>query len=367
MQDVFEVLFPYLVALYVLDCIQFVSRHHLLLTSLTGRRFRLHRAGVYLTGILPIGRTFLTHDLPLWVTTEGIYYLRANSPAPQIAEQPMDRQFTSFRDLKSLQAEGKRVIFNGDANIKFPSADSARRWVSLIQKLQHHPPSERTNIICTLLGQTQCTTRLLQLKKLHAKVLSSLELTGSLLFMGTFILLPLALYSPLKHHVRFDLLIALIAAIYLATIILAFRSHSVLYVGDRSGRAQFLLSLVFSPVNAIHAGCSLTKDLYSRFDYLTLCACFLSPEALGLLIRREAIRIDSRQSLAYSQDWNEFWQLKKSALKRLLEPLGVCLADIKRPPEKQDPTAKWYCPACLTEYVKNAEICCDCGAALNKY
>jgi len=367
MQDVFEVLFPYLVALYVLDCVQFVSRHHLLLSSLTGRRFRLHRAGVYLTGILPIGRTFLTHDLPLWVTSEGLYYLPANSPAPQIADQPSDWQFISFRDLKSLQAEGKRVTFNGDAKIIFPSVDSARRWVSLIQKLQHHAPSDRANRIGALLGQTQRTARLLRMKKLHAKVLSGLELTGSLLFFGTFILLPLALYSPLKHHVQFNLLIELIAAIYLATIILAFRSHRVLYIGDRSGRAQFLLSLVFSPVNAIHAGCSLTKDLYSRFDYLTLCACFLSPEALGPLIRREAIRIDSRLSPACSQDWNEFWQLKKGALNRLLKQIGVCMADIKRAPEKQDSTAEWYCPACLTEYVKNAETCFDCGAVLNKF
>ena len=292
MQDVFEVLFPYLVALYVLDCIQFVSRHHLLLSSLTGRRFRLHRAGVYLTGILPIGRTFLTHDLPLWVTTAGLYYLPANSPAPQIADQPSDWQFISFRGL---------------------------------------------------------------------------ELTGSLLFFGTFILLPLALYSPLKHHVQFNLLLVLIAAIYLATLILAFQSHRILYTDDRSGRAQFLLSLVFSPVNAIHAGGCLTKDLYSRFDYLTLCACFLSPETLGPLIRREAIRIDSRLSPAYSKDWNEFWQLKKGALNRLLKQIGVCMADIERAPEKQDPTAEWYCPACLTEYVKNAEICFDCGAALHKF
>jgi hypothetical protein len=367
MQDVFEVLFPYLVALYVLDCIQFVSRHHLLLSSLTGRRFRLHRAGVYLTGILPIGRTFLTHDLPLWVTTAGLYYLPANSPAPQIADQPSDWQFISFRDLNSLQAEGKRVTLNGDAKIKLPSADSARRWVALIQKLQHHARCDRANRIGVLLGQTQRIARLLRLKKIHAKVLSGLELTGSLLFFGTFILLPLALYSPLKHHVQFNLLLVLIAAIYLATLILAFRSHRVLYLGDRSGRAQFLLSLVFSPVNAIHAGGCLTKDLYSRFDYLTLCACFLSPETLGPLIRREAIRIDSRLSPAYSKDWNEFWQLKKGALNRLLKQIGVCMADIKRAPEKQDPTAEWYCPACLTEYVKNAEICFDCGAALNKF
>jgi hypothetical protein len=340
MQDVFEVLFPYLVALYVLDCIQFVSRHHLLLSSLTGRRFRLHR---------PIGRTFLTHDLPLWVTTAGLYYLPANSPAPQIADQPSDWQFIAFRDLNSLQAEGKRVTLNGDAKIKLPSADSARRWVALIQKLQHQVPCDRANRIGALLGQTQRTARLLRLKKIHAKVLSGLELTGSLLFFGTFILLPLALYSPLKHHVQFNLLLVLIAAIYLATLILAFRSHRVLYLGDRSGRAQFLLSLVFSP------------------DYLTLCACFLSPETLGPLIRREAIRIDSRLSPAYSKDWNEFWQLKKGALNRLLKQIGVCMADIKRAPEKQDPTAEWYCPACLTEYVKNAEICFDCGAALNKF
>jgi hypothetical protein len=367
MQDVFAVLFPYLVALYVLDCIQFVSRHHLLLSSIAGRKYRLHRAGVYLTGMLPFGRIFLTHDLPLCVTTDGIYYQTANSPAPQIAHRPSDWQFIFFRELKSLQSDGKSVTLNGDEKIKFPSPDSARRWVSLIEKLQQQPPSERAGRIGALLGQTQRIARLLLLTKLHAKVLSALELTGSLLFFGTFILLPLALYSPLKHHVHFNLLLVLIAAIYLTTLILAFRGHRILYTGDRSGRAQFLLSLVFSPVNAIHAGCCLTKDLYSRFDYLTLCAGFLSPEALGSTIRREAIRIDSRISPAHSKDWNEFWQLKKDALNSLLKQLDVSMADIKRAPEKQDPTAEWYCPACLTEYVKNAEICFDCGAALNKF
>jgi len=367
MQDVFEVLFPYLVALYVLDCIQFVSRHHLLLSSLAGRRFRLHRAGVYLTGVLPFGRTFLAHDLPLWVTTKGIYYLPANSPAPQFADQPADWQFISFRELKSLQTDGKSVTLNGDEKIKFSSAASAQRWVSLIKELQHHAPSDRANRIGALLGQTQRISRLLRLRKLHAKVLSYLDMTGSLLFFGTFILLPLALYSPLKHRVQFNLLIMLIAAIYLATLILAFQNHRILYTGDRSGRAQFLLSLVFSPVNAIHAGCCLTKDLYSRFDYLALCACFLSQEAFSSLIRREAIRIESHLSPAHGKDWNEFWQLKKDALNSLLTQMDVSMADITKAPEKQDPTAEWYCPACLTEYIKNAEICFDCGAALNKF
>lgn len=281
MHDVFDVLFPYLVALYVLDCIQFVSRHHLLLSSVAGRRFRLRRAGVYLAGILPFGSTFLSHDLPLWVTTEGIYYMPESSPAPQTASQPSDCQFISFQELSSLQADGKSVALNGNEKIKFPSAASARRWVSLTEKLQHRKPTDRTNRIDALLGQTQRIARLLRLRKLHAKVLSCLDVTGSLLFFGTFILLPLALYSPLKYRVQFNLLIVLIAAIYLATLILAFRSHRILYTGDRNGRAQFLLSLVFSPVNAIHAGCCLTKDVYSRFDYLKLCACFLSPEALA--------------------------------------------------------------------------------------
>lgn len=367
MQDVFEVLFPYLVALYVLDGIQFVSRDHLLLSSLAGRRFRLHRAGVYLTGILPLGRAFLTHDLPLWITKEGIYFLPANSPAPQIADQPSDWHFISFRALKSLKLDGKSVSLNGQEKIKFPNAASAHRWQLLAKDMQQRTPSERTNKMATLLGQTHCMARVLRLRKLHAKLLCNLDLTGCLLFFGTFILLPLTLYSPLKHRVHFNLLLVLIAAVYLATLILACRAHRMLYLRDRSGRAQFLLSLIFSPVNAIHAGCNLSKDLYSRFDYLTLWACLLPPQALVPLIRKEAVRIDSRLTSAHSKDWHEFWQMKKDALNRLLKQMDLSMTDIIRAPEKHDPTAIWYCPACLTEYVKKVEVCFDCGAGLKKF
>ena len=60
-------------------------------------------------------------------------------------------------------------------------------------------------------------------------------------------------------------------------------------------------------------------------------------------------------------------KLKKELLHGLLEKCGISQNEISTTPEKQDQTASYYCPICLTEYRKKRHNCIDCEIALKKF
>jgi len=147
----------------------------------------------------------------------------------------------------------------------------------------------------------------------------------------------------------------------------AFDCLFILQRENRGAQVQQLLSLVFSPVNAAHAGFLLTKDLYGRFAFPALCAAFLPREAFLALARKEFARIDSCLPGERAADWMEHWQTRKETLTRLLTEVGTSEDEIRKAPNKKDPAARWYCPACLGEYIEGTDLCGDCELQLEKF
>ena len=66
-------------------------------------------------------------------------------------------------------------------------------------------------------------------------------------------------------------------------------------------------------------------------------------------------------------DWQKLWKLKKELLQNLLEKCGIPQNEIATIPKKQDPTANYYCPFCMTEYSIKRQNCIDCDIALKKF
>ena len=73
MKYVLEVLFPYIIILYLFDCIIYIKKHHLLFASLFGKKFTIKKIGLYLASLLPLSETILSHSLPICFTEKGIY------------------------------------------------------------------------------------------------------------------------------------------------------------------------------------------------------------------------------------------------------------------------------------------------------
>jgi len=154
---------------------------------------------------------------------------------------------------------------------------------------------------------------------------------------------------------------------YLLLLAVAFLTLKKLYGSDNDHRTYTLLSIIFSPVNAIHILGYLTKDLFSHFNHLAVAAYFLHRDAFKELAGKEKCLIDYFEKEIERQDWREYWRLKRELLLGLLDKVKISLVEISTPPEKKDPTAVCYCPVCRTEYRQKRSNCVDCEVALKEY
>jgi hypothetical protein len=140
-----------------------------------------------------------------------------------------------------------------------------------------------------------------------------------------------------------------------------------LYRFENDLRSSVIFSLILSPVNAAHVVNYLTKDLYFRFNYLPLAACFLPRTSFLELARKEILLSDHYENEIQRPDWREFWRLKKEMLQGLLDDCDISLPEILDAPERQDQTAAFYCPFCRTEYRQKRPVCLDCEMALKEF
>ena len=128
-----------------------------------------------------------------------------------------------------------------------------------------------------------------------------------------------------------------------------------------------LLSVIFSPVNALHVIGYLTRYLYSRFHSLARAASFLPANAFKDFIRKELLLIEQRMDDIERKDWRELWKLKRELAYDLLKARNIDLDELLAAPVRQDQSALLYCPYCLTEYSKKRHSCIDCDMALREF
>ena len=171
----------------------------------------------------------------------------------------------------------------------------------------------------------------------------------------------------LPPTVNFNALVICIASFYFLLLIVAIRTLKKLYRFDNDLRSHMLLSIILSPVNAIHVISYLTRDLYFKFNYLTLAAFFMPRDSFKELVRKEIFLIDYFENEIDRQGWRKFWKLKKELLQGMLEKCEISISEISKPPEKRDQTAIYYCPFCRTEYRKKRLHCIDCEVALKEF
>jgi len=67
------------------------------------------------------------------------------------------------------------------------------------------------------------------------------------------------------------------------------------------------------------------------------------------------------------KEWLKFWATKKDLLLDLLDECEISLREILKPPEKQDQTAIYFCPFCMSEYSQKQHHCIDCEMVLIEF
>lgn len=362
-----EVLFPYIFLLYVFDCITCVKARQVLLTSLFGKKFDLKRSGVHLAGLLPTSQTILVYNLPVYCTRDGVYLVPDQPVSNSRIEKAEDFNFIKFQDLESVETEGKNIKLNKTHTIQTPSSASARVNAKFIYQLKNLGPSDRKEKIKTFLSDSFALDEVKKIETSGSKSFSIIKILSSYLFVVVFFILPAVLYSNLFEFINLKALLVCICSFYFLLLAAAFMTLKKLYRFDSDFRSYTLLSIIFSPVNAIHVISYLTKNLYFRFNYLTLAAYFLRRDAFKELVKKEMVLVDHFENEIHRRDWKKFWKLKKESLQGLLDQCGISPEEISAPPEKQDQTAIYYCPFCMTEYRQKRHHCLDCEMALKEF
>jgi len=367
MKYVLEVLFPYIFLLYVCDCITYVRSRHVLLTSLFGKKFDLKKSGVRLAGLLPISQTVISHNLPLHYTRDGNYVVLDDSGSNTGIDKAEDFTFLKFEDLELIEAEGKNIKFNNTHTLKTPSAASARFQAKFANNIKKRNPADRQERIKKFLSDSYDLDAIKKIDTSSSKLFTIIKILSSYLFVLVFFVLPAALFSNLLKYINLNPLLICICSVYLLLLLVSFLTLKKLYASEKDFISYTLLSIIFAPVNAIHVLSYVTKELYSRFNYLAIAAYYMPRNSFKELARKEMFLIDYLEYEIDTQDWLKCCRLKRELLIDLLDRHEISLDEISTAPEKQDHTAHFFCPFCMTEYREKRHKCLDCEMALKEF
>jgi hypothetical protein len=217
------------------------------------------------------------------------------------------------------------------------------------------------------LNETTDRQGLKALKDKYAKHFALLKVLCAIFSLNLLILLPLTLYTELSLSVNLLFVFSGLGLNYLIILIMAYWKHRQLFPKEFRQRGLMILSTVFSPVTAIHILHHLTRDMYHRFDSLTVAAELLKRDDFKDQMRKELQRIHYLRSRGVDESLNQSLDLKERALERLRNGLGILLEEISAAPQRQDPLAVSYCPLCGIEYQSGFDTCSDCQAPLREY
>jgi hypothetical protein len=367
MREVIDILFPYIVLLYIIDSIQYIHHYHLHFVTIFGSRYKLKNRGIHFFQFSPISKTILSYKFPFPITGLGLYFLRNFDSDHKELHNPEDFQYISYKNIEVIETDGKVVKINNKNLLKMPSAMSAKYIVSLIHDLMAETIEIRNNRIEQLLTKKNDIKEIKKLQENYSNYFFFIRMLSSFLFINIFILLPLILYTDLYLYMNIFGITVNIALFYLIIVITTYIIHRRLYNDERKQRVLNILSIILSPVSAMHAINYLCKDMFIKFDYLAIASQLLPLEDFQSLIKKKLYYIDHLISQSSENDWIEYWKMKKKALLNLIDSQGVSLGNILAIPKKRDETAILYCPFCMTEYRNRHEICSDCGVGLKRF
>jgi hypothetical protein len=79
MHAFFQALFPFIVIIYLVDCIAGVRKGQLIFFSFVGSRFWWKQSGIFLLGLLPVSEVIAAQKTPLAFTRYGLYISSKNN------------------------------------------------------------------------------------------------------------------------------------------------------------------------------------------------------------------------------------------------------------------------------------------------
>ncbi len=367
MQETLATLYPYIVLLYILDCLVYVDKDQLLFISPWVGVARLVRRGIRFLGLLPVNEIFSAADLNLFPTPSGIYLLEDEKQGEMLNPSPSSYRFIPYGNIECLRSEGDRLRLGPDIVVKTPSSRYAKHLADRVSRLIQSDPSERYDLIDDDMNHAMDITRIAELHCDLEKSIRNLKILSALWFALLFVLLPVFLYHITGPRYIIEIIFALVGILYAGTILYTGYLLGNTHGGHPGIKTDILLPIALNPAAGMHAPGYLAKDRLARFDPAALAAHLLPQTSFFRLMRTELYRAHAAIRIRDDFGWHEYWRIRLAALKALLKNMDRSEADVNAQPERWDPDAASYCPVCLTEYRSGFVLCSDCRILLNVY
>ena len=365
-----ESLIALLCALYLSDCWFLVAPAARVLRSPWLRGWTATESGlriansagawVLLQPLAPLGRHAVIEPWPLALTPDAA----VNRAQPrQLGRETAELAPIGAEAWPRLESEGRRVRLGRREVALASSPRAAERAVRRLRALAGLPRDEREARIEAELRDAFDAAAIERRASEVLRASRPLLLACNALFLYLIAALP-AVLATLGLEATWPWLLGGLAC-FETWVLLAFaRAHRELYPESRLERRLQLAQMIFSPPLAVRATDAALRDAFAGFHPLAVervlvpAAEFATRVAPAL---RESAAGATRSSLPESvRAVRAAFDARESReIARLAREVGLDPERILAPPSRED-DSRGYCPACLTQYLRDDGVCSDC-------
>ena len=359
--DILTVLWPYLAALYVLDCLLVVRGGHLLFSGTTFSGFRARGAGLRLAGLFPWDWSILSVREPLILSETGLYVRAFPFPDDHRPLGPDDLEFIPYEVISNVSRDGRKVIIDGKVIHTAPTGVVAGHLAGKIRTILNTPVGDRRKVVGAVMAAAY------DLQAIRDAVEGIKRFTSFLLFASTLLFILVFVSIPVSLLIRIPLPwlwgeMVLIGVVYFLIVALWWKAHGTLLPGESGDRLEELMIFVFFPVSTMHAFGKLTRRLLAPFDNVALNVV-LDPEGAAEVLKREYIRVWAAAAGSGGGEALEtVWEARTGILEKLAREAGVDLTSTRIQPEASG--GEMVCPLCVATYREGITECVDCRVPL---
>jgi hypothetical protein len=371
-----QLLYLVLVVIYAWECLCWLRRGSVAFVTWGGRRWRaIHPAtslgnqhgGLTLAWPLPpLGTLFVGNQFPLSISADAVLAFVSSSVNPG-GRPPQTGSLIRFDEIKSVSANGKKVLINGQLLVRTSSATYAADIAGKLQKLEKLSLNERARMIERMARDRFDTASMKDRWNALRKQMTRVRVLANFLFIYLFAIVPAVLWL-FGLRTTWPLLVAVLLVLTTATAVSFWRIHKKFYPESEDERFTHFLIILLSPATTIRACDILTRPLLESFHPLAIAkvVCEDAPfRTLAGMVLRE-IHYPAQSHHAGANAKAAFVEkaarlLLQQTTEDFLKSNGIKPNDLLKPPPRSEASCQSYCPRCLAQFTVASGLCNDCG------
>jgi hypothetical protein len=362
MAEIVYELYPFIVALYLVDALAWVSTREVVFASLTGESFRTRRPGLNLIGLLPFAMDLrVAANRPI-ATRSGVLVPPEGPVTAGALSNPSNYQTVPYTEARQAKVEHTTVKFNDFTRWKAPTPGAALHVQALVLELSGLPEAQRDDRIRKQLRAAFDPDEARRRLDEFSAATEPLVALDDALFFTIFIVLPgcaiLAPAIPALMAIVAALSACLWAVTAAATVRLARRLAT---LGILRPDAVRLATALLLPPTAFRGRHALVAELVHDLEPLAIAAALAPGECHGQLVRAERAAVERALAAESPDHWKHAWKLRSELLTDLLERTGLPETE---PVAPRGSEVGLICPACTAAYRPGFERCSDCNVTL---